>query len=142
MIFYPKVTWSGNNQSLTFGTPVDMALAFPFVERRQVRVPSGEQDSWVFAFYPRAKLIFRWIPSSGIASDAGWHFPTPGVYAWLQHQLQDKDDFTLYPDADSGGTHVCRLIGEPVWGRENAQPVMYRLEVEIEDVNGKEFVEY
>ena len=143
MIYYPKVTWSGAAHTLTFGTPVDVAVGQPYMEMEVVRVPgTGAQDSWTDGIFQRAKFSFRYVPSSGSASDAGWHFPSPGVRHWIEHQSQMKDNFTLYPDANSGGTHTCQFVSPPQWSREKAQPTLYRVDVEIEDVNGNAFVEY
>jgi len=141
-LYYPKVTWSGDNHTLTFGTPVDSPYGFPHEEMEVSRVPgTGEQDSWTDGIFQRARFMLRYIPASGSATDAGWHFPTPSVSAWLTHARQNKDNFTWYPDKNSGGTHTCRLISAKE-AREDASPNWFRVEVEIEDVNGNAFVEY
>lgn len=141
-LYYPKVTWSGNTHTLNLGTPFDMAEGTVYVEKVDVRTPGGQQDSWVYGEFQRLKVKVRWVPSSGTASNNGWHFPAPGFRAWMQHLAHNKDNFTVYPDGLSGGTHVCRIIGTPTWGREDASPVQYWIEMEFEDVNGAAFNEY
>lgn len=142
-LYYPQVTWSGGSHTLTFGTPVDAAQGMTHIEVEMARVPgTGEQDSWVDGEFQRAMVTFRYVPASGSATNAGWHFPAPGVRAWVIHQQHNKDTFTYKPDKDSGGSHTCRLIGEPRVSREDAQPVLYRIEMEIEDTGGNPFTEY
>ena len=141
-LFYPKVTWSGDNHTLNFGTPIDMAEGTVYVEKVEVRTPGGQQDSWVHGEFQRLKMKARWVPASGTAANAGWHFPGPGFRAWMQHVAHNKDNFTYYPDKDSAGAHTCRMIAEPRWGRESASPVQYWIEMEFEDVSGKSFDEY
>ncbi|NIR76789.1 MAG: hypothetical protein GWN53_17315 [Gammaproteobacteria bacterium] len=141
-LHFPSISWSGGNHTITFGTPVDSPRTFDHMEQTVARVPeTGEQDSWTKGIFPRAHFDVRYVPASGSATDTGWNFPDPGWKAFKAHQTQNKDDFTFKPDKDSGGSHTCRLISfnerkEPDSGQH------YRIEIEIEDVDGNTFDEY
>ena len=138
---FPKITWSGDNHTITFGTPLDNPHAFPHLEQERSRVPeTGEQDSWTHGIFQRLRFDARWVPASGSATDTGWNHPSPGWRAFKEHALQNKDDFTFYPDKDSAGTHTCRMI--EVRERKEDSGQHYRIEVEIEDVNAEPFDDY
>lgn len=141
-LYFPRVTWSGNNHTLDFPLPLDDPFAFEHGEMEVARVRgTGEQDSWTHGIFQRLRGVFRHVPASGTAGQAGYHFPSPGVRAWLAHQRQNKDDFTLYPDKDSGGSHTCRLISASE-ARDDPNAPLYRIQFEFEDVNGNPFTEY
>lgn len=138
---FPKITWSGDAHTITFGTPVDNPRAFPHVEQERARVPStGEQDSWTRGVFQRLRFEARWVPASGSASDTGWNHPSPGWRAFKEHQLQDKDDATFFPDKDAAGSHSVQLI-EFNERKENSGQ-HYRITMEIEDTDGEPFDDY
>lgn len=140
-LVYPSITWSGGTHTWVAGTPVDDPHSFPHLESEVSRVPAtGEQDSWVDGIFARVRFALRWVPNSGIATDHGYHYPDPGLYAFIVHQRQHKDDFTFKPDKDGAASHTCRLIEDSV--RPERSGVHKRVDLTIEDVDGNVFTEY